>query len=153
MTSSKLPSAMTAEVHHDRPVDHRSDHAQIVLDQEDGHAPLALEHAQHLGQLLGLVDVQTRGRLVGQQQHGSETSARASSTSRHEPRPRDETGASARSPIPTSSSTASTRSFSSAVGALRLHRSFHRRPCRWRARSATKRWSRTVMSGKTSTRW
>ena len=84
---------------------------------------------------------------------GSAASARANSTRRQEPSPNVETGESARSSIPTSSSTAFTRSRSSGVGALMLHRSFQSRPWRPRDRTATTRWSRTVMSGKISTRW
>ena len=59
-----------AEVHHDRPVDAVADHPEIVLDEQDRHAPLVLQGAKHLGQLTGLVDVEARRGLVGHQELG-----------------------------------------------------------------------------------
>ena len=83
MTSSKVPSAnMVAQVHDDGPVDHVAHHGQVVLDQEDRHAPLALEGAEHVGHLGRLVHVEAGGGLVGQEDLGSAARARASSTRR-----------------------------------------------------------------------
>ena len=55
------------EIHHDRPIDHLGHHGEVVLDQEDGRAPLALDRAQDGGHLGRLVQVEPGRRLVGQQ--------------------------------------------------------------------------------------
>ena len=58
---------MAPQVHHHGPVDHLTDHGEVVLDQQDGGAALALHGAEHRRHLRRLVDVETRGRLVRQQ--------------------------------------------------------------------------------------
>ena len=55
------------QVHDDGAVDHVGHHGQVVLDQEHGRAALALHGAQDRGHLGRLVQVEPRGRLVGQQ--------------------------------------------------------------------------------------
>ncbi len=84
---------------------------------------------------------------------GSVISARPTSTSRARPRLSASTGLSATSSSPSSSSVRSVRSFSSEVGFDRLSTSFQNRPVPRRARSATSRWSRTVIPEKSSIRW
>ena len=68
MTSSKVPFAQhRADVHDDRPIDDIGHHGQVVLHQEHGRVPLALHGAQHRRHLRRLVQVEPRGRLVGEQ--------------------------------------------------------------------------------------
>ncbi len=59
-----------AEIHDHRPIDDFGDHGEVVLDQEDGRAPLALHRAEHGRHLSRLVQVEPRRRLVGQQDLG-----------------------------------------------------------------------------------
>ena len=68
MHSSKVPGEQHGpEVHDDGPIDHLGDHGEVVLDQEDGRAALALHRAQDGGHLGRLVQVEPRRGLVGQQ--------------------------------------------------------------------------------------
>jgi hypothetical protein len=59
-----------AGVHHHHEVRHLGHHAQVVRDEHDGHASVALEVAQQREDLRLDGDVQRRGGLVGDEQLG-----------------------------------------------------------------------------------
>ena len=68
MASGDPSAILTAEVEHDDLVAHVHDEVHVVLDEEDGHAPVVGEAAHEVGQL-GALGVAEAGRRLVQQQH------------------------------------------------------------------------------------
>ena len=71
------PSKTTAPADEHEPIDVTLDGSELVRDVEDGHRELAVEPVEESGERLLRLRVDTRGRLVEDEQDGSAASALA----------------------------------------------------------------------------